>query len=104
MIYFIQAGDEGPIKIGYTLGTDNFKHRFRMLQTGNHEELRLLKLVEGSKRDEESLHLQFHHLQYRAGSEWFYDSQQIRDLIERLGMFCHTIEPPDSGAIKLWTT
>src|ERR1035437_7766886 len=45
-VYFIQAGSEGPIKIGIA---DSPALRLRELQTGNHLPLTLLKAVPGGK-------------------------------------------------------
>lgn len=79
MIYFIQAGGpEGPIKVGYTLGTRNFRHRFRMLQTGNHETLRLLRLAEGDKCEEARLHLELRKARLRG--EWFTGDEVLKIL------------------------
>lgn len=99
MIYFIQAGESGPIKIGYTLGTDNFKHRFRMLQTGNHEELKLLKLIAGERDLERSLHASF--IRYREGSEWFRATRYLLEIIETHAAV-EVCEPPGTGSAKLW--
>lgn len=41
-IYFIQAGEDGPIKIGRA---DNVARRLESLQTANHEQLRLLAAI-----------------------------------------------------------
>ncbi len=43
-VYFIRAGDNGPVKIGTA---EDVAGRLRELQCGNHEDLRLLRVVEG---------------------------------------------------------
>lgn len=43
MIYFIQAGDGGPIKIGYAR---NVERRFMALKTGTAKELAVLGVLE----------------------------------------------------------
>lgn len=103
MIYFIQAGEDGPIKIGYTLGTANFKHRFRMLQTGNHEKLRLRALVEGGPEIEICLHQRFEHHRYRG--EWF-NPEPVNDYLEEMDNLFTDLSVPASleGHQTLWTT
>lgn len=66
-VYFVQAGDGGPIKIGWTGGDP--KARMRDLQTGNPYPLSMLGHVPGSGADETDLHEQFRHL--RMVGEWF---------------------------------
>ena len=66
MIYLIQAGPLGPVKIGH--GVD-LAERLRCLQTGNHEVLHLLRSIEGGKDEETWLHERFRSLHLRA--EWF---------------------------------
>lgn len=44
-VYFIRAGDGGPVKIGLA---DDVPHRLRELQIGNHVELRLLRALRAS--------------------------------------------------------
>jgi hypothetical protein len=72
MIYFIQSGQYGPIKIGYT---DNLEKRLRSLQTGNHDDLRLIYSMPGERDDEKALHTKFakHHIR----GEWFRSDGEI---------------------------
>src|ERR1035437_9781756 len=65
-VYFIQAGSEGPIKIGIA---DSPALRLRELQTGNHLPLTLLKAVPGGKDLETELHREL--AAYRLCREWF---------------------------------
>ena len=51
MIYFIQSGDSGPIKIGYTASDDSMGYRAKMLQTGSWEKLTILATTLGSRAD-----------------------------------------------------
>lgn len=67
MVYFIQVGESGPIKIGYTR-TDPTK-RLSELQTGNPYKLRLLLVLEGGFDLEHALHEKFADL--RLEGEWF---------------------------------
>jgi len=69
MIYFIQAGKNGPIKIGYTKNKQTFKTRLKTLQIANPEKLRLRCLIKGSMTAEHSLHRKFRH--FYIHGEWF---------------------------------
>lgn len=66
-IYFIQVGNDGPIKIGFTAG--NPRARLSKLQIGNPEKLKLLAAVPGSFEDEQAIHATFVALRIRG--EWF---------------------------------
>jgi hypothetical protein len=66
-IYFIQAPDCGPVKIGFT--TDHPKRRLTQLQTGSPVELTLRAMIRGTHKDELSLHAQF--AANRLHGEWF---------------------------------
>lgn len=66
-VYMIQAGDErGPVKIGFAA---NPKRRLAALQTGHPERLSILRLFDGGKVDEASLHAKFS--TFRLSGEWF---------------------------------
>lgn len=65
-VYFIQAGDGGPIKIG--VGNDPVG-RLANLQTGHHELLTLLATVPGDAEVEAELHEAF--ARHRLRGEWF---------------------------------
>jgi hypothetical protein len=65
-VYFIRAGEDGPVKIGTT---DSPVDRLKLLQAGNHLPLRIIRTMEGSRRVEAALHRKFaeHHIR----AEWF---------------------------------
>jgi len=70
-VYFIQAGDKGPIKIGVARSVER---RLEALQTGNHEELRIITKImcEGlahAYATERKFHKMFK--KYRIRGEWF---------------------------------
>lgn len=70
-VYFVRAGNTGPIKIGVAVNVDN---RLKTLQTGNHLELRLVAKIKcRSKADaysmERNLHKKFKGKHIRG--EWF---------------------------------
>ncbi len=72
-VYFIRAGTDGPIKIGYSARDIN--ERLSQLQTGNPEELCLIGLVSGTEDFEKRLHRRFraHHIR----GEWFRPDPEI---------------------------
>ena len=68
MIYFIQQGKSGPIKIGYT-GNNDISKRMETIQIYAPEKLTLLGYIEGDQGQEKLLHQLFH--SYRLNGEWF---------------------------------
>lgn len=75
-VYFIQAGDGGPIKIGFA---SNPLRRLSKMQSDNHERLTILSAIFGNQEDEESIRDQFSHA--RIHGEWFKPVQQLLDFI-----------------------
>ena len=74
-IYFIEAGTNGPIKIGYTVH-GKLNSRIKSLQCGNHEKLRVLGVMRGkTQADEHDLHDQFGHCHRHL--EWFNPSDDL---------------------------
>lgn len=65
-VYFIQAGDAGPVKIGMAVSPAN---RLRDLQIAHYEDLTLRRLFEGHAAEEALLHVHFAHLHIRG--EWY---------------------------------
>lgn len=78
MIYFIQSGQDGAIKIGYTNGDPS--SRLKALQTATPSELRLLHYIPGTLNFEASLHAKFNN--ESLGREWFRPSKELMDYIE----------------------
>lgn len=66
-VYFVQAGDNGPVKIGHSRG--DIETRIQGMQIHNHEELRLLGVRPGTMSLEKRIHrtLAAHHLR----GEWY---------------------------------
>ena len=79
MVYFIQAGLSGPIKIGVA---NNPKARLHTFQVGHYEELRLLAAIEGAEPEEAALHRRFASLRIRG--EWF---RPARALLEEIAKY-----------------
>src|ERR1035437_7628441 len=71
-VYFIQAGSEGPIKIGIA---DSPALRLSELQTGKQLPVTLLKAVPGGKDLETELHREL--AAYRLCREWFEATAEV---------------------------
>ena len=81
MIYFIRAGDDGPIKIGKA---QNPEARRKNLQTGNHERLSLIEEIPGDQEREDSIHNDLRSHQYRPRSEWFSATPEVLAYIDKV--------------------
>jgi hypothetical protein len=68
VIYFIQIDGGGPIKIGYTSGTD-VRPRLRAIQTSVPYPLAVIHTMPGELADERNLHERF--AEWRMHGEWF---------------------------------
>jgi len=80
-IYFIQMGEDGPVKIGYSTTVENLRHRLDFMQVGNPAPLLLRGVIRGSQRDEQALHRAV--WQHRLRGEWFTLSEQIGELLDK---------------------
>jgi hypothetical protein len=78
MIYFVQCGKGGPIKIGHST---NPRKRLRQLQNGSPYELRLLGVLAGNLEKEAELHKQFS--EWRLREEWFIPVSQLLNFIAK---------------------
>lgn len=89
-VYFIQAGENGPVKIGVA---NNVESRLDQLQTGNHLRLTILKKIKclsksNSYHIESQLHYKFR--KHRIRGEWFkyiilkgeFESQEHKEIKE----------------------
>lgn len=79
-VYFIQAGDGGPIKIGCSC---NVAMRLSVLQIGNAEPLRTLCTMPGAFAEEHRLHARFK--ADNIGGEWFRPSADLMAFIGEIG-------------------
>lgn len=79
-IYFVQAGDEGQIKIG---ASQDPGRRLRELQTGSPVRLHLLAATQGEEGAEKKLHHRFQ--EFRRDGEWFDPDPEILFYISGLG-------------------
>lgn len=89
VVYFIQSGDAGPIKIGFTSGCP--LDRMANLQTGCPDELRLVAHARGTADDERELHKRFAHLRLRG--EWFQAKPELVEFIRGI-RFAKRDDPP----------
>ncbi len=81
LVYFIQAVDGGPIKIGKS-NVVQLRARVAELQTGNPAELRVIGCIAGDHETERQLHSAL--TQYRVRGEWFEDTDVVRGVINDL--------------------
>ncbi|MES2902705.1 MAG: GIY-YIG nuclease family protein [Pseudomonadota bacterium] len=66
VIYFIQSGDGGPVKIGFA---SNLYARFHQLQSGNPVGLKIIGARPGDRVMEARYHVRFQ--KHRLRGEWF---------------------------------
>jgi hypothetical protein len=76
-IYFIQVGDDGPVKIGWSM---NPQKRLAGLQTAHPEQLHLRGYRRGSVQAERELHETLK--DYRVNGEWFVSHEDVLAQIE----------------------
>ncbi|MFL6210227.1 MAG: GIY-YIG nuclease family protein [Pyrinomonadaceae bacterium] len=79
MIYFVQSGINGPIKIGYAI--EPWK-RIKQLQTGNHEMLAFLKAIPGDKKRETEIHKLLS--PHKKQGEWYHPTNEVLEFIKTL--------------------
>jgi len=78
MIYFIQAGKNGPIKIGQT--ENDVENRIKQLQTGCPYKLKVVWLYYGDRWTEAALHERF--ASDRIRGEWFNSTEKLFTFID----------------------
>lgn len=108
MIYFVRAGAEGAIKIGFSSNPDM---RIDALRTAVPEDVRVLAVIKGTQGEEQRLHAVFEHAHLRG--EWFkptpdllayiaqfppYDNQRVRARNQR-GRKKRLLTPGANGPI-----
>ena len=89
-VYFIQAGDDGPIKIGHAMSPHA---RIWDLQAGNHVRLRLLAEIPGTEAAERAAHEAFSGQRIRG--EWFRNEPP-------LSTFVALLTDPQPGGVARW--
>ena len=88
MIYFIQAGDAGPVKIGK--GNDP-ERRLMALQTGSYERLHLRATLDVGDEVERHFHQILEPCKTRG--EWFRGDEMIVNIAMACAMAGHVWEP-----------
>lgn len=76
-LYFIQVGEDGPVKIGYSV---NPASRLVSLQSAHFERLHLIGLTPGTRQAEENLHAKL--ARFALGHEWYAATAEIFAEIE----------------------
>jgi len=89
-IYFVQAGEDGPIKIGYSV---DIKRRISELATASPYPLRLLGYMRGDGVRESEIQNSF--ARYRIHGEWFFPSWRLKKLIHQEAVQCDFDEGVD---------
>lgn len=92
MIYFIQVGDDGPVKIG--LADDPYR-RLVALQCASPFELRLLGGFEGGRGEELKLHKMFAHARIRG--EWFEPTEELLAFVLE-----HDLDEVRAAVLQAW--
>ncbi len=92
MVYFIQMGDDGPIKIGFTEITA--ETRMASLQTSTPMKLQILGTIPRvGIQTERVLHKRFSHLRVRG--EWFQPEWELLEYIREYAI------PPNPNAVPV---
>lgn len=81
-VYFVQAGEGGPIKIGRSA---DLEARVSALQTANANVLRVIGKYPGRSAVERGLHTLFAKYRTRDGGEWFHPSPELMAFIREVG-------------------
>lgn len=76
-VYFAQAGENGPIKIGFAT---NVVRRMWELQVNSPDRIQALGTIEGDQTAERALHRRFS--EDRISGEWFRPSSALLSLVE----------------------
>ena len=79
MVYFIQAGANGPIKIGASTVPQIHLDR---LQQGNHEELKIVAEIPGKQNLEKKVRDDLK--AFERGRKWFEATDEVLDYIEKV--------------------
>lgn len=88
-VYFVQEGEDGPVKIGFT--SSHIARRIYTLQSGNPRSLRLIGRFPAVPMVETRLHGMFSRTRIRG--EWFEPSQELLVLAETADRVREANEP-----------
>ncbi len=79
-VYFVQEGDSGPIKIGFTLST--LVKRLTQIQNGNPRMLHIRGVMDGGRDLEARIHAAFAHLVIQGTKEWFRPEPDLLEFVD----------------------
>lgn len=79
VVYFIQRPSDGAIKIGIS---ESLKQRMSRLGDKHKENMGIIRVIEGGRKEERMLHERFADLRFHG--EWFRADQKLMDYIETL--------------------
>ena len=74
MIYVIEEGLNGPLKIGTTV---NLEERLKTLQGGNSKQLQIIMSFECGSKLESKIHNDLTEFKIREKGEWFYRDDKV---------------------------
>lgn len=80
VVYFVQVGNEGPYKIGWSA---DVSRRMGELQVANPSHLHLRGTVPGTRETEAEFHQRFRAA--HVSGEWFQNTEELRAFIQSLG-------------------
>jgi hypothetical protein len=99
VVYFIRAGEVGPIKIGHASSVGLVESRRVTLQCGNHEQLTTILIVPGTGYTERYAHSVFADLHIRG--EWFSAGHDLLHMLDLLAPVYDLSVNPKHRAAKL---
>lgn len=82
-VYFIQRGDDGPIKIGHVRRVSNLLRRMRDIQNACAEPVYLRKIIPTTREDHLELVLHWRFAEHRLKGEWFAPAPRVVEYMER---------------------
>lgn len=100
MIYVIEAGIDGPLKIGTAFRPEQRK---KGLQVGNHNDLTILMTFEGGPALETQIHKDLEQYKIRKDGEWFHHVEGVLSYLIKLQTVNPKTETHDGKEyITLW--
>jgi len=95
MLYAIQVGTEGPVKLGTSADP---LARLRALQTSHYLRLHLRAVWQGDRTDEQALHGRF--ADARLHGEWFTCTPELHELLRRHATTLSVVPAAGSSGAK----
>jgi len=100
MIYVIEEGLNGPLKIGTTV---NLEERLKTLQGGNSKQLKIIMSFEGGSTLENKIHKDLAEFKIRKNGEWFYRDEKVFSYLKKISPFEPKTEIQDGEEyVVLW--